>query len=415
MGFINPFGVKSANFIRRPIAQDSRLNILEGSIRSAKTWTMIPKLLALCDYLPQTEGLISGVSKTSIKTNVLNDLFRIVGPRRYKYNQQTGDLKLCGANWRVVGARDEGSEKFIRGSTYGKWYADELTLTPESFFKMALSRLSVPGARAYGTTNPGPPLHFIKKEYLDNHEMRARGDLWSEHFMMADNPSVSEEYKRWANISYTGVFKKRYIDGLWVAAEGGIYRDCFTDDLIYDDIPLGLYGPGGFVERYIGIDYGVINPMVFLDILDDGKTLWVIGEYYWDSKRSQQKTDGQYREDLAKFIANSPCQTKLESVQLIVDPSAASFKTELLQNGYWVVDADNDVEDGIRMVSSMFALKKVRVHRSCVNFINEHQAYCWDEKRADNGKEQPKKAMDHTCDAGRYVVKTKVNPWRLAA
>ena len=41
----------------------------------------------------------------------LTDLFDLVGWRRRSYNRNTGQLKLCGADWLVVGAEDEGSER----------------------------------------------------------------------------------------------------------------------------------------------------------------------------------------------------------------------------------------------------------------------------------------------------------------
>jgi hypothetical protein len=55
-------------------------------------------------------------------------------------------------------------------------------------------------------------------------------------------------------------------------------------------------------QRLIAIDYGTTNPMVFLDIYDDGHTFWVVREYYWDSLvEMRQKTDAEYADDLVDF------------------------------------------------------------------------------------------------------------------
>src|SRR5215469_4573517 len=140
---IKPFSKKAAAFADRHPGEDRFMTILEGSIRSGKTWAMIPKILfRLCPYPVAGEKLICGVTKETIFNNVLNDLFNFVGPRSYNYNRQTGQLWLSGSRWRVIGAKDEGSEKFIRGATVGIGYVDEAVLIPKSFFEMLLGRMS---------------------------------------------------------------------------------------------------------------------------------------------------------------------------------------------------------------------------------------------------------------------------------
>lgn len=409
---IQKFGAKSHAFITRPVKDDCFINILEGSIRSGKTWTMIPKILALCDYKVDGQRLMTGVSKQTIYNNVLNDLFSIIGEKNYDYNRQSGDLRLFDSHWLVTGAKDEGSEKYIRGMTLGVAYSDETTLMPESFFKMLIGRMSPEGARFYSTTNPDSPFHYLKRDYLDNAELRERGDLTSTKFTLDDNLSLSDAVKERYRRQYKGFFKLRYIDGLWVIAEGAIYRDSWSDDLIYDDAttPIGLKGRGGYVERFVPIDYGTANQTVFLDIIDDGETYWIDEEYCWDSRvQGYQKTDGQYADDLQGFLEGK------EYAQVIIDPSAASFKAEMLQRAIYHCDANNDVLDGIRVVSSLMARRKIRIHRRCENLLKQVQTYAWDEKAAKRGEEKPIKANDHGPDALRYWAYTKVPAWRLAA
>lgn len=408
---VSQFGAKAHRFISTPYSDDATITILDGSVRSSKTFSMIPKLLF--KILPaqghKGTGLITGVSKDTIKRNILNDIFTFVGEGNYSYNKNTGELDLMGYPIQVIGAKDEGSEKYIRGGTFAWAYGDEISLMPESFFKQLLNRLSVPGARFYGTTNPDSPFHYLYVEYITDPERLASGMVNVIHFRLDDNPSLSRGYKQFIRKAYSGVFYLRYIEGRWVVAEGAIYKDCWSDDLIFDELPHKLTSPEGYLERFVAIDYGTTNPMVFLDIVDDGKTLWVTKEYYWDSKKEgRQKTDSQYADDLLAFIAGNNVSA------IVLDPSAASFKAELRTRGLFVKDADNEVIDGIRMVSTMMNLRYVRIHRDCVKTIAEHQSYAWNEKRADKGIEEPVKANDHTCDALRYGVKTKIKPWRLA-
>src|SRR5207253_6627632 len=322
------FGPRAERFAMRPPEQDWPINILEGAVRSGKTWCLHPKALYCCGYNVAGRKVITGVSKQSVHNNVLTDLFDIVGPRNYSYNRNTGQLRLCDAEWLVIGAKDEGSEKYIRGLTVGVALCDEVSLMPHSFFQMLLSRMSPEGARLYATTNPDSPYHWLKADYLDNPELKSRKTLWSEHFTMADNPNLTAEFVQSQKRLYTGFFYKRFIEGLWVVAEGAIYRDSWSEDLLYDlkDEPPGLRTPGGHQQRIIPVDYGTTNPMVFLDICDDGKQFWVVREYYWDSAaQMRQKTDAEYADDLAEFIGPQ------KNAKVIIDPSAASFKTEMLK------------------------------------------------------------------------------------
>lgn len=223
---LKPFSPKGELFAYSRIGDDPRITILEGAVRSSKTWSMIPKVLRLCCYDVGGLRLFTGVSKQTIRDNILNDLFNIIGPQNYSENRQTGEIEIIGAKWLAMGARDEGSEKYLRGKTIGIAYCDELTLLSKSFVMMLLNRMSPEGARFYATTNPDSPYHYVKTELLDNKSMRERGDLRSIHFGLDDNPSITEEYKAFIRNAYAGVFRQRFIEGKWVIAEGSIYRLC---------------------------------------------------------------------------------------------------------------------------------------------------------------------------------------------
>ena len=157
------YGPRMERFAMRPPELDKKINLAIGSVRSGKTWGLHSKILYLCEYPVQGRRLLTGVSKATIKTNVLSDLFNIVGKNGYHYNTQSGELKLLGTDWIVYGAHDEGSEKYIRGATIGVAVCDEVVLMPQSYFQMLLTRLSPPGARLYGSTNSDNSEHWLKK------------------------------------------------------------------------------------------------------------------------------------------------------------------------------------------------------------------------------------------------------------
>jgi PBSX family phage terminase large subunit len=241
-------------------------------------------------------------------------------------------------------------------------------------------------------------------------------DIWWQTFTFEDNPSLTEEYKEFLSRSYTGVWYQRFVLGNWVVAAGAVYRDVFTDDILYDDDtrPVGLLHRNGHSDRFCCIDMGTVNAFAALDIYDQGTSLYVERELYFDSRvEGFQKTNTQYAQSLDEFYAGSDQRDWPSAV--IIDPSAASFKVELIQRGYVVTDAENEVLEGIRKVSALLGNKRLRVHRRCVNLIREMQSYAWDEKRSDKGVEQPIKAHDHAVDCLRYGVATKWSDWRIAA
>lgn len=411
--FIRPFGRKAYDFAFRPPENDKLLNILEGAVRSGKTWAMHPKMLQLLRYDVGGLKIITGQSKQTVYNNILNDLFTVLGKGNYSYNRQSGELSLMGDQWFVIGARDEGSEKMIRGSTIGICYSDELTKMPKSFLMMLLTRLSLDGSRFYGTTNPDNPFHYLKTDIIDNPDYADL--LWKAKFTLNDNPNISPQFKSDLHRMFKGVFYRRFILGEWVMAEGAIYGSSLDGANLFNESsrPIGLYNDGGYQSRIIAVDYGTTNPMVFGEILDDGRRLWQIGEYYWDSvKEMKQKTDDEYAEDLKEFIEASPVR-RLDNVKVIVDPSAASFKLACRAKGLYVVDADNDVEEGIKKTSMMLASKRYMIHKdNCPHTQEELMNYSWDEKKAMRGLEEPIKKNDHCADMVRYGINTHVHEWR---
>jgi len=409
------WGDKALDFIDHPIPDDAFINILEGSVRSGKTVAMIPKWINYIVTGPPGLLLMTGVSKDTIYDNVLNDLFDTIGKDHYHYNRQSGEIVVW---WKengedkdrrikVVGAKDEGSERYIRGKTLAGAYCDELTLMPERFFKQLLNRLSVSGAKLYATTNPDSPAHYLYKEYITNEQKLQSGLVSVVHFGLDDNPNLGDDYKTNIRSSYSGMWFKRMILGLWVLAEGVIYdmfdetRHCFKDSEWNNTLKSRC-------RRYIACDYGTKNPMVFLDIYDDGDTIWIPDMYYWDSRKEQrQKTDSEYADDLEEMIGD-----ELPDM-VVIDPSAASFKLELQGRGYRVKDADNSVNDGIRLMAKLLTRGKIKIHeKNCAPMIEEFQAYVWDELAARRGEEKPVKQQDHAMDACRYYVQTMLPKWR---
>lgn len=406
------FGRKAHDFIMRHPSRDRKYTILVGAVRSSKTFTIDAKtIVQYSQYNVPGKRFIAGVSKDTVHRNMLLDLFTIVGQGNYTYNLASGELWLFDKQYFVVGARDEASYKKILGSTVGLFIGDEIVEFPQSFLSQVWLRMSPDGARFVGSTNPGNPYSYLKADVIDKFPADKLEVL---HFTLADNPNISDEAKQDIMASQSGVYKLRYIDGLWVVAEGSIYRDSWDDAACtFGEPPAALLNPdrnarGGYVDHWYSVDPGVDHVQAHIEFYDDGDVVWATREQCWDSREMRkQKTDGEYADDLEKFGAMG--------FEVRLPPEAASLRAELVRRGFWVVDADNAVNEGIHTVSTMLARRKLRISKTgCPRLCKRLPQYAWDAKAAKRGEEQPLKQNDDECDALRYGVHGKVLPWRYA-
>ena len=154
--------------------------------------------------------------------------------------------------------------------------------------------------------------------------------------------------------------------------------------------------------RYVSIDYGTQNATAMLLWNRGRDNVWYcIREYYYSGRDNlKQKTDAEYADDLRKWLEGTDINC------IIVDPSAASFITELRGRGYRVIKANNDVMDGIRMVGTLLNRKKIVICDTCTNLIAEMESYVWDKKAAERGEDAPVKKFDHGVDSMRYMIST---------
>lgn len=401
--------------------------IADGAIRSGKTVCMSLSFVfwAMSNFSGQNFAMC-GKTIGSFRRNVLFWLKLMLKSRGYKVQDHRADnlveisRKGITNYFYIFGGKDERSQDLIQGITLAGVFCDEVALMPESFVNQATGRCSVEGSKYWFNCNPDGPYHWFKVNWIDKaigflgkaktdkirEEARKAGKepdlkkLLYVHFTMDDNLSLSEEIKSRYRRMYTGVFFKRYIEGLWAMAEGIIYDMFSPDRHVRPILEFFRYLIDG--DRYVSIDYGTQNATVFLlwNKGIDGKW-YCIREYYYSGRdKGKQKTDAEYADDLETWLDG----TEIKAV--IVDPSAASFIAELSKRGYAVIQADNDVEDGIRLVAALLNTEKIIFSSSCVNTVMEFASYIWDAKAAERGEDKPVKQHDHAMDAVRYFCYT---------
>lgn len=374
--------------------------ICDGAVRSGKTMCMaFAFILSAFDHFNETNFGICGKTVGSCEKNVVRPLLSLSYMKenfKMKYTRGDHCLTVSRGNktnyFYIYGGKDESSYMLIQGITLGGVLLDEVALMARSFVEQALARCSLPGAKLWFNCNPENPSHWFYQEWILGAAEKKAKHL---HFLMTDNPSLSEEILEDYQSRYAGTFYRRYVLGEWVRAEGLVYPMFDPERHILDD-----YQKAG--RFFISIDYGTLNPCVFLlwrfNMFSQDRPLICVKEYYHTGRGEEgQKTDNEYYDDLEAFAEGYLID------RVIIDPSAASFKALIKKKGkFRVRDARNDVIDGIRYTGSLLADGKIGFDKSCVNTFNEFGAYVWDE---DCNEDRVIKDNDH-CLTGDTIVNT---------
>ena len=372
---------------------EARWNIKSGATRSGKTYLdyfMIPKRIRAT----QGQGLIVilGNTKGTIERNILEPMRNIYGGNLVGNISSDNTVHLFGKKAYALGADKKNRVEVIQGAGIEYCYGDEITTWSEEVFHMLKSRLDKPNSVFDGTCNPDNPGHWFK-QFLDSD-----ADLYHQHYTIDDNPFLDPYFVEQLKKEYLGtIYYDRFIEGRWVRAEGVIYDMFSKEKHVVETIERE------YTQYYIAIDYGTQNPTVFGLWGLCGDIWYKVKEYHYSGREEgKQKTDAQYADDLGKFVG------LLNIRAIIVDPSAASFIAELRKRQWYVLQANNNVLNGIRNVATALNQGQIKYNDCCEQTFEEFESYSWDKRAAENGEDRPIKEDDHHMDSDRYFVSTVI-------
>lgn len=326
--------------------------------------------------------ILAGYSSNSINTNIIASIeneFGINIPVDRHGHYHLFDVEIVPAYTGSI--RGIGS---IRGATAYGALIDEGTLADQGVFQEIINRCSIEGARIVVTSNPDAPTNFIKTEYIDNHDPKARIKVFN--FTIFDNNFLSKDYVD-ALVAATpsGMFYDRSILGQWVTADGIVYQDFNKDTMVVDEAPDNL-------EYYCGVDWGFAkgHENVITVMGDDLDTdiSYLIGVY---------KSTGKYIDywvDIAQQIQDK----RGYGINFWCDSARPEYVSYFQQQDIQARNADKSVMDGIEYCSSRIKLGKFKVLRSCADpFLDDLYQYVWDPVKG-----VPKKEHDNVMDSFRY-------------
>ena len=334
--------------------------------------------------------ILAGYSSNSIQNNVIGELRNSFGfdPKIDRH----GHYHIFGVD--VVPAytgnvRGVGS---IRGMTSYGAYVNEASLSTHEVFQEIIQRCSKPGARIICDTNPDNPQHWLKTDYIDNKDPKAR--IQSFHFTLDDNTFLDKDYvESLKHATPSGMYTDRSILGLWVTGEGAVYKDFDERTMVIsrDTLPDNL-------TYTAGIDWGFDHPTA-IEVIGHDKdgNYYLIDEAYAQFEQVNPhwiKVAHDFQKKYGNGLTFFADTARIEHI--------SNFRQHHIKTEYGY----KNVLDGIERVASL-----IKQHRFYVvdgaapNFINEIYQYVWDEKTG-----APVKEHDHAMDSVRYCIATPL--WR---
>lgn len=407
--------------------------LLHGPAGTGKSRACLEKIFAACVKYPGANMLMVRQTHTSLTSTGLQTWRKFVIPEaesvgavRYYGGSQSAPPQYIFDNGSTVlmGGLDQPTK--IMSSEYDMIFVQEATEASVTSWEMLLTRLrgdAMPYQQLIADCNPNAPTHWLRQRSLDG-ALRMMQSRHEDNPILFDADGHLTERGR-VYISrldaLTGVRLKRLRHGLWVAAEGTIFEEQWSDEYVVDPFPI----PDSWT-RVWGVDFGYTNPMVVQcwaiapsgrmilyrelyrtrrTVLDNCKDLMatVAPGGYWDG-------NGAYRN--GKWIEPRPDW-------IVVDHDAEDRATFERAIGQGTTPADKRVKVGLDTMQERMANGGIHIMRGALmdrdpylddqlkpcGFLEEIPAYSWRQVQGKViAKEEPLKENDHSMDAGRYVV-----------
>lgn len=391
---ITKFSPKQAEILRFAYSDCDTL-LCDGAVRSGKTLVMsFAFVLWAMNNFDKTNFAICGKTVTNAERNILKPLEQIEGTpftTYYKISNRCLTVQSAGKEnyFYLFGGKDESSYMLIQGLTLAGVLFDEVALMPQSFVDQAIARtLSFHNAKIWFNCNPESPSHWFYTQWLTNPERKFK----HLHFLMNDNPVLTEKEINRAESLYSGVFYDRYIKGLWVRAEGIIFLDFANNPkpwiISAEDVP------EDFRAVEVGFDIGGNGSAYALTCTGQG-----FDGIQYKLKAEKRQAEEMTMHDIEDFVVSfcEDCEKRYKvNIDMINCDHVAVIVNTINDNTKYraCLTYKPPLEDRVFLYSKLFANHKVKfVDGMCDDLIDEMQNLVFDDKNdraipLDNGTMQ---------------------------
>ena len=390
--------------------------ICDGAVRSGKTSIMMWAFVrwAMENFSGQRFGVCGRTVDSCTKNIIVPFTAMSLAKERYIIRWRRGDKVMevrCGAvtnYFEVFGGKDEASYTLIQGRTLAGVLLDEVVLMPRSFVEQALGRCSVDGARLWFSCNPGSPHHWFYQEWIKR--SRERNALYL-HFEMTDNPGLSKRtLERYENM-YAGIFYDRYVRGLWVAAEGIVYKDFANDTekyLIGDPLEWAKQNGTSFSIISIGVDFGGTKSATKFQATGITKDFRVVAleEEYIKNEEIDPNALNRRFATFCQLITSKYgySQTRADSAETVLI-RGLDHTAQKMHLGTQVKNAMKlQITDRIRLVVLLMKQGRFKVSRNCPHLIDAMQTAIYDPDKFEDERLDDGTSDIDSLDAFEYSI-----------
>lgn len=390
--------------------------ICDGAVRSGKTSIMMWAFVrwAMENFSGQRFGVCGRTVDSCTKNIIVPFTAMSLAKERYIIRWRRGDKVMevrRGAvtnYFEVFGGKDEASYTLIQGRTLAGVLLDEVVLMPRSFVEQALARCSVDGARLWFSCNPGSPHHWFYQEWIKR--SRERNALYL-HFEMTDNPGLSKRtLERYENM-YAGIFYDRYVRGLWVAAEGIVYKDFANNTekyLIGDPLEWAKQNGASFSIISIGVDFGGTKSATKFQATGITKDFRVVAleEEYIKNEEIDPNALNRRFATFCQLITSKYgySQTRADSAETVLI-RGLDHTAQKMRLGTQVKNAMKlQITDRIRLVVLLMKQGRFKVSRNCPHLIDALQTAIYDPDKFEDERLDDGTSDIDSLDAFEYSI-----------
>lgn len=390
--------------------------ICDGAVRSGKTSIMMWAFVrwAMENFSGQRFGVCGRTVDSCTKNIIVPFTAMSLAKERYLIRWRRGDKVMevrRGAvtnYFEVFGGKDEASYTLIQGRTLAGVLLDEVVLMPRSFVEQALARCSVDGARLWFSCNPGSPHHWFYQEWIKR--SRERNALYL-HFEMTDNPGLSKRtLERYENM-YAGIFYDRYVRGLWVAAEGIVYKDFANDTekyLIGDPLEWAKQNGTSFSIISIGVDFGGTKSATKFQATGITKDFRVVAleEEYIKNEEIDPNALNRRFATFCQLITSKYgySQTRADSAETVLI-RGLDHTAQKMHLGTQVKNAMKlQITDRIRLVVLLMKQGRFKVSHNCPHLIDAMQTAIYDPDKFEDERLDDGTSDIDSLDAFEYSI-----------
>jgi phage terminase large subunit len=186
---------------------------------------------------------------------------------------------------------------------------------------------------------------------------------------------------------------QRFYEGLWISEDNAVYADHLTSHHILEGFQFDY---SKMRKIFLGVDYGDANWTAVLVILKDED-----GEYAVDA---EFKFKREAPSDIVKKLRVGLAKYQKEDWTVYIDPSAGALKRELEKAGVTVINAKNEISNGIATVRNLLSRQELFIRVECEELIREMYGYRYKNPELSDAVLSKD---DHFCDALRYAIHTE--------